>query len=285
MKPILKYRGGKSKELKYFKQLIPEYETYIEPFFGGGAVFFDQEPEKAIINDVNSALINFYNDIKYNYDVVRAELDLLQENYESNRRIFLEQKTMAPNERVYDPNEDIYYEIRDMFNNKVERTLSHGAIYYYINKTAYSGMIRYNKSGEYNVPYGRYANFNTKLLTERHNELLSITEIMNSSYETVFERSTNKDFIFMDPPYDTTFSEYGNEAFTGDFGEEEHRRLAEDFKNLDTKAMLVISETPLITELYNSYIFEKYGKSYAVNIRNRFKSEANHLIITNYLKK
>ncbi|NSP43459.1 Dam family site-specific DNA-(adenine-N6)-methyltransferase [Enterococcus faecalis] len=285
MKPILKYRGGKSKEIKYFKNLIPEYETYIEPFFGGGSVFFDQEPQNAIVNDINHSLIHFYNEIKSNYPVVRGELDLLQIEYENNRKIFTDRKVHSPKERVHDPNEDIYYKIRDMFNNKTKSTLSFGTIYYYINKTAYSGMIRYNKNGEFNVPYGRYANFNTKLLTESHHNLLLSTEILNGSYEKTFEKAGNNDFIFLDPPYDTIFSEYGNESFTGDFGEEEHRKLAQDFKNLGSKAMLVIGETPLITELYKPYIFDKYKKTYSVNIRNRFKSEANHLIITNYLQK
>lgn len=283
MKPILKYRGGKSKEIKYFKHLIPEYETYIEPFFGGGSVFFDQEPQNAIVNDINNSLIHFYNEIKSNYPTVRSELDLLQIEYENNRKIFTDRKLHSPQERVHDPNEDIYYKVRDMFNNKTNRTLSFGTIYYYINKTAYSGMIRYNKNGEFNVPYGRYASFNTKLLTENHHKLLLSTEILNGSYEKSFEKATNNDFIFLDPPYDTIFSEYGNEAFTGDFGEDEHRKLAQDFKNLSSKAMLVIGETPLITELYKPYIFGKYEKTYSVNIRNRFKSEANHLIITNYL--
>lgn len=88
--------------------------------------------------------------------------------------------------------------------------------------------------------------------------------------------------MFLDPPYDTVFSEYGNEVFTGDFGEDDHRRLAEDFKNLQCKALMVIGETELTDELYNGYIKGKYSKNYSVNIRNRFKSSANHLIVTNY---
>ena len=90
------------------------------------------------------------------------------------------------------------------------------------------------------------------------------------------------DFMFLDPPYDCIFSDYGNENYKEGFGEEEHRRLANDFRNLSCKTLLVIGKTPLTEELYRNYIVEEYEKSYAVNIRNRFKSEAKHIIVTNY---
>jgi len=90
------------------------------------------------------------------------------------------------------------------------------------------------------------------------------------------------DFIFLDPPYDCVFSDYGNESYKEGFGEEEHRRLASDFKNLSCKALLVIGKTSLTEELYGKYIVEEYNKSYAVNIRNRFKADAKHIIVTNY---
>lgn len=283
MKPILKYPGGKSKEIKHFHQFIPDHNTYIEPFFGGGALYFHTEPKRAIINDVNSSLIYFYKDLTSNFELVKQELNTLQNEYKNNREIFMERKKKNPLERVEDPNEKIYYRIRDMFNNKIKREYCYATIYFYINKTAYSGMIRYNSKGEFNVPYGRYANFNTSLLTYDHYDLLKNSKILNTDYSKVFDLAKPNDFIFLDPPYDTTFSEYGNEVFTGDFNEDSQRKLAEDFKNLDSKAMIIISETALINELYKDYIHSKYSKSYAVNIRNRFKSEANHLIITNYL--
>lgn len=282
MKPILKYRGGKTKEIKFFKKYIPKFDTYIEPFFGGGAVYFYLEPEKAIINDINHRLIEFYVDLVKEYVKTRKELDFLEKEYKINRTAFEEKKRQYPDEKVPDANEHIYYEIRDMFNKKIDPQYTYATIYYYINKMAYSGMIRYNKAGEYNVPYGRYKNFNTHLLTDNHYDLLKTAKIMNTDYVKAFKLAKPNDFIFLDPPYDTTFSEYGNEAFTGDFGEDEHRRLAEDFKNLSCKAMMIIGETELTDELYSSYIKDKYFKKYSVNIRNRFKSSASHLIITNY---
>lgn len=282
MNPILKYSGGKTKEIKFFKKYIPKFDTYIEPFFGGGAVYFYLEPEKAIINDINYRLIEFYVDLVKEYAKTRKELDFLGKEYKINRTAFEEKKRQYPDEKVPDANEHIYYEIRDMFNKEIDPQYTYATIYYYINKTAYSGMIRYNKAGEYNVPYGRYKNFNTHLLTDNHYNLLKTAKIMNTDYVKAFKLAKPNDFIFLDPPYDTTFSEYGNDVFTGDFGEDEHRRLAEDFKNLSCKAMMIIGETELTDELYSSYIKDKYLKKYSVNIRNRFKSSASHLIITNY---
>ncbi|CEN28977.1 DNA adenine methylase [Lactococcus piscium] len=283
MKPILKYRGGKSKEIPEFIDYIPKFDTYYEPFFGGGATYFYLEPERAFISDVNEPLITFYQEISgNNFIKVKKELLDLQIQYEANRKLFMERKSRMPNDRVEDPNDALYYQIRDMFNGKIETKYEKATLYYFINKTAYSGMIRYNKSGEFNVPYGRYANFNTELLKESHHALLSHTEIHNASYEKSFEKASENDFIYLDPPYDTIFSDYGNEKITGDFGEMEHRKLAEDFKNLSAPALMIVGETDLITELYSDYIKGNYAKSYSVNIRNRFKSKANHLIITNY---
>ena len=283
MKPILKYRGGKSKEIPSFVDFIPEFDTYYEPFFGGGATYFHLEPQKAFISDINELLINFYTEVSsQKFEKIKQELFELQSQYENNRRIFNYRKSLSPTERVEDPNDELYYKIRDMFNSKIPSEYEKASLYFFINKTAYSGMIRYNSLGEFNVPYGRYANFNTNLLTKGHHKLLRQATIFKGSYEKAFNLATHNDFIFLDPPYDTVFSEYGNETFTGDFGETEHVKLAEDFKNLSSPSLMIIGETPLISELYSGFIRGKYPKNYMVNIRNRFKSEANHLIITNY---
>lgn len=283
MKPILKYRGGKSKEIKFFKHYIPQnFNTYYEPFLGGGSVYFYLEPQRAKLNDINEKLINFYRSVRDNYETIRRELDEIQGIYERNLQIYRERKSRQPDIRVPDDNEDLYYELRDMFNGLTPQRYTDATLYYFINKTSYSGMIRYNRRGEYNVPYGRYKNFNTKLLTRDHSELLSTAEIYNGDYINLFNQMTQNDFMFLDPPYDTTFTDYGNIEFTGDFGEEHHRRLALDFRNLSGPTLLIIGSTPLIEELYQPFIRERYEKTYGVNIRNRFRSQSQHLIITNY---
>lgn len=283
MNPMIKYRGGKSKEISHFINNMPlEYNRYIEPFFGGGALYFYLETQNAIINDVNEKLYSFYKQMQEEYPSVRKQLDELQMVYEQNQKEYEGLKKKHPEERVENKNEALYYKIRDMFNHKIESEYLEAVVYFFINKTAYSGMIRYNAKGEYNVPFGRYKNLNTKLITDKHYELLKRTEIYNYDYSEIFNMAGKNDFIFLDPPYDCVFSDYGNEAYRDGFGENEHRRLANDFANLSCKSMLVVGKTALTEELYGKYIVEEYDKSYAVNIRNRFKADAKHIIVTNY---
>jgi DNA adenine methylase len=283
MKPMIKYRGGKLKEIPHIMRHIPEFRgRYIEPFMGGGAVFFHLEPQHAVINDINTPLMSFYNGVRNNYPSLRQELDAIEALYNQNRAAFDKLKAQYPYERVEDHNEELYYAIRDMYNNITNKQYSDALLYYFINKTAYSGMIRYNAKGEFNVPFGRYKNINTKLVTEQHSELLQRAELYNCNYSEIFNMSRQGDFMFLDPPYDCIFSDYGNEEYKDGFNEASHRQLAQDFRNLDCMAMMVIGKTPLTEELYNDMIVDEYGKQYAVNIRNRFKSVANHIVVTNY---
>lgn len=283
MKPLLKYRGGKSKEIPHIIKHIPKFNgTYIEPFFGGGALFFYLEPKKAIINDINTKLISFYNGFKSDFELIKTELREIEKNYVTNRAKFERLKSKTPDLRVEDNNELFYYQLRDMFNDLAEKKYSEASLYYFINKTAYSGMIRYNSKGEFNVPYGRYANLNTSLATEAHSNLLSNTEIYNFDYQNIFEMAKEDDFMFLDPPYDCVFSDYGNVEYKDGFNERNHIELANSYKKLKCKALMVIGRTPLTEELYGDMIVDEYGKSYSVNIRNRFKSSASHILISNY---
>lgn len=283
MKAMLKYRGGKSKEIPHFLKYIPSYTgRYIEPFLGGGSVFFYLQPKRAIINDLNSSLMTFYKGVRDEYQKVHQELTSLEATYIANRAAFEILKKENPTERVEDKNEQLYYELRDMFNGISHKKYTEAALYYFINKTAYSGMIRYNAKGEFNVPYGRYKNFNTQLVTEEHSKLLNQADLYNCDYSNVFALSQPEDFMFLDPPYDCIFSDYGNEKYKEGFDEECHRKLAQDFRNLSCKAMMVIGKTPLTAELYQGMIIDEYSKNYSVNIRNRFKASANHIIVTNY---
>lgn len=283
MKPLVKYRGGKSKEIPHIMRHIPEFDgRYIEPFFGGGALYFYIEPKKAIINDINSKLISFYKGIKTDFELIQNELTQIEKVYALNRRRFEELKSKTPELRVEDDNEALYYQIRDMFNDLTEKKFSDALLYFFINKTAYSGMIRYNSKGEFNVPYGRYSNFNTALVTKSHNKLLSNAQIYNVDYKYIFDMAKEDDFMFLDPPYDCIFSDYGNAEHKDGFNEQNHFELANAYKNLKCKALMVIGRTPLTEKLYGDMIIDEYGKSYAVNIRNRFKSSASHILISNY---
>jgi len=283
MKPLVKYRGGKSKEISNLIKHIPQFSgRYIEPFFGGGALFFHLEPKRAIINDINSKLMTFYLGVKDNFDNIKSELSEIERLYTLNRKRFEELKSKTPDKRVDDENEPLYYQIRDMFNDLTEKKYSDALLYFFINKTAYSGMIRYNAKGEFNVPYGRYSNLNTSLVTKAHSKLLSNTEIFNLDYSDIFRMADEDDFMFLDPPYDCIFSDYGNIEHKDGFNERNHIELARQYRQLKCKALMVIGRTPLTEKLYGDLIVDEYGKSYSVNIRNRFKSEASHILISNY---
>ena len=283
MNPVLKYRGGKSREIPRFLQYIPDdFNRYIEPFFGGGAVYFHLEPDNAIINDVNDRLIAFYGQLKEQYPKMRKQLDELQNKYEINQLAYKKLKALTPDERVPNANEDLYYEMRKLFNQPDNSYLD-GVVYFFINKTAYSGMIRYNNSGEYNVPFGRYPNLNTRLVTKQHSELLQSAELYSVDYREIFDMAEEDDFIFLDPPYDCVFNDYGNIDMMNGFDETEHRRLAEDFRNLPCPALMIIGKTPLTEELYDGFIFDEYYKNYAVNIKNRFNNDKMHIVVSNYL--
>ncbi len=283
MRPMLKYRGGKYKELPNIARHIPRYTgRFVEPFLGGGALFFHLEPERAIVNDINTKLMSFYRGVRDDYDNLRQELDEIEALYTSNRREFDRMKSLHPTERVQDRNEELYYQLRAMFNETMQSRYSEALLYYYINKTAYSGMIRYNTKGEFNVPFGRYQCINTRFVTISHSKLLQRAEVYNNDYSEVFNMCQSDDFVFLDPPYDCVFSDYGNDEYRDGFDEESHRRLASDFANLPCRALMVIGRTPLTEELYGSHIIDEYAKSYAVNIRNRFKSVATHIVVANY---
>jgi DNA adenine methylase len=283
MKPMIKYRGGKSKEMAHLIGHIPEFTgRYIEPFLGGGAMFFHIEPQKAIINDINSKLIAFYSGVKHQFNELKNELSEIGRVYAENRMLFEEEKEKTPHLRVPDKNEDLYYALRDMFNGLTPKHYSDALLYFFINKTAYSGMIRYNAKGEFNVPYGRYSNFNTDLITQSHHTLLSHTATFNLDYKEIFTMAEQDDFMFLDPPYDCVFSDYGNSEYKDGFTQEDHTELAMSFRKLPCKALMVIGKTPLTEKLYGDMIIDEYDKSYAVNIRNRFKSSAQHILVANY---
>jgi DNA adenine methylase len=282
MNPVLKYRGGKSREIPKFLSYIPDdYDRFVEPFLGGGAVFFYLEPDNAILNDVNSRLITFYIQLRDQYPEMRQQLDELQKKYEKNQNAFKKLKAKNPENIVPNANENLYYKMRDIYN-KPDGEYLESVVYFFINKTAYSGMIRYNSNGEYNVPFGRYPNFNTHLLTDQHSILLKNAEIYNIDYSKIFDQLNESDFVFLDPPYDCVFNDYGNIDMMNGFDEEQHKRLATDFKNLPCRALMIIGKTPLTEGLYKEFIADEYYKNYAVNIKNRFNNDRMHIIVKNY---
>ena len=280
MKPLLKYPGGKLDELVHILPVLPTYKRYVEPFIGGGALYFFLAPDQACINDLNSNVINFYKTIRDDYELFMNQITKIHEIYLHNQKRYSKQIAQGI-ENPINENEALYYALRNQFNGETSDYLP-AVLYYFINKTAYGGLTRYNNKGRFNVPFGRYASFNIDSVSKYHSMLLQNTQIQNQDYSSIFEHIETSDFMFLDPPYDCKFHEYGNQEIKDADNEAFQRRLASDFKNLHCSALMVVAETPLIKDLYANYIFASYQKKYAVNIKNRFNQEVNHLIIKNY---
>ena len=259
LKPLIKWSGGKSDEIKMFEKYFPKHYTkYIEPFVGGGSVYFYLNPVNAIISDVHSELIDLYKSIGHGKG---------KEIYD-----FMKQ---SPND------ENTYYKVRDEM--KINDALDAAKRFYYQRKTCFRGMLRYNKNGKFNIPFGRYKTINySEIMNKDYETLLGRTEILNKGFDYIFENYNDENnFMFLDPPYDSEFTDYGY----CQFGKEEQKKLALLFKNTKIKCLMVIGKTKFIEELYNGYIVGEYDKKYRFKLYdNRIGDEINtkHLIIKNY---
>ena len=259
LKPLIKWSGGKSDEIKMFIKYFPEnFNKYIEPFVGGGSVYFYLNPTDAVISDVHTELIDLYRSIG-----------------EGKSEEIYEFMTNNPNDEI------TYYKVRDKM--EINTQVDNAKRFYYQRKTCFRGMLRYNKNGKFNIPFGRYKTINYNDLTNKAYEfLLSRTEILNKGFEHIFETYNDENnFMFLDPPYDSEFTDYGY----CQFGKEEQKKLALLFKNTKIKCLMVIGKTKFIEELYNGYIVDEYDKKYKFKLYgNRIGDEINakHLIIKNY---
>lgn len=239
VKPILKWAGGKTQMLSDLLPKVPSnYGKYIEPFIGGGAMFFALQPEKAIISDSNPELINLYQQVADNVDDVIKYL----EKYENT------------SEKFYDVREQDWTKLPK--SEAAARTI-------YLNKTCFNGLYRVNKKGKFNVPFGKYKN--PKICDENGlkaaSEVLKKAEIINGDYLTVLEKYAKPgDFVFLDPPY-LPISEYSDfKRYTKEqFYEEDHIDLANMVEILHKRGCYVIltnSNHPLVHRLYAPYSIE-----------------------------
>ncbi len=184
----------------------------------------------------------------------------------------------------------LYVHFRYLYNNIDKLNLDKhffSAIFYFIREYCYSSMFRYNKTGGFNVPYGG-SSYNKKYLSnkiaylEDENLLnrLKNTYIFSDDFEVFFENMELKtnDFVFLDPPYDTSFSTYANNVFDN----ADHIRLANICKNMKANFMLVIKNTDFIYSLYKDFNIKSFDKKYTVSFQNRNDKKTEHLLITNY---
>ena len=272
-KPFVKWAGGKRQIIDKLKKYVPdEFNTYYEPFVGGGALLFELSPKNAVINDSNKELMNVYECIKdeKKFEAMCRELN----NHEMKH------------------SEEYYYTIRNMdrdkkkFNKVVDYKRAARTIY--LNKACFNGLYRVNSKNEFNVPFGKKNKVNTydgsNLITVSNYLTLNNIKICNEDFEKSVKTAKKGDFVYFDPPYDSdtsTFNSYTEEGF----GKEEQKRLANVFKELDKKGVYVMlsnHNTVLVNELYKDYNIHVIEAKRNINSNGKKRGKVEEVIITNY---
>lgn len=271
--PVLKWVGGKRQLMDEIKKHLPDdinKLTYYEPFIGGGALLFELQPKRAIVNDVNSELINVYEMIRDNVEGLIADL----EKHENSSEYFYEIRDLD----------------RDKFKYQTLTDLERASRILYLNKTCFNGLFRVNSSGEFNTPYGKYKNPNIvnevglRAVSNYFNR--SKIEFRCGDFEDAITGIRKNSFVYLDPPYDpvsdsSSFTGYAK----GGFGRDEQIRLKEMVDRLTKKGvkiMLSNSYTDFIVELYSDYRIEIVYAKRNVNAVANKRGEIKEVLIMNY---
>ena len=267
--PVVKWAGGKRQLIPIIREMIPkDYKRYYEPFFGGGALFFELQPRKAVINDFNPFLINVYKQIKANAEQLcemLADFELLYNSKETDT------------ERT-----EYYYSLRESFNHCIttnELSVYSAALFIFLNKAGFNGLYRVNKSGRYNVPPAHRDEIHcyqqTNVLSV--SKCLKGTKILTGDFENSCKDAKKDDFVFFDSPYYDTFDTYQ----AGGFTEDDHKRLFELFDSLSKKGvycMLTNNDCDFIKNLYHDYSIKPIP---VINCDGKNRT-GKEVIITNY---
>lgn len=274
LKPFTKWTGGKRQLLDILVKNTPsKFDTYFEPFVGGGALFFELTPDKAVINDLNSDLILSYYAIKNNLDEL---IDLLREHDKNNSK-------------------EYYYDIRSTDRDGRYEQMTDtekAARMMYMLRVNFNGLYRVNSKGQFNTPYGKYKNpkIVDKPLLLAINRYLNNAdiEISNKSFEKSLETAQKGDFIYLDPPY-VPLNETSNfTAYTSNgFGYDEQVLLRDTFVKLDNIGCYVIlsnSSASLVYELYDDYSETtiEVSANRMINSNPDARGPVDELLIKNY---
>ena len=273
-KPFVKWAGGKRQIIDKLKKYAPvDFDTYFEPFVGGGALLFELSPKKAVINDSNQELMNVY-EVLCDEDKFKKMCRALN-SYEKQH------------------SEEFYYELRNKDRNK--KTFSKLSDYtraartIYLNKACFNGLYRVNSKNEFNVPFGKKAKVNTyegdNLITVSNYLTMNDVKILCCDFEEAVSSAKKGDFIYFDPPYDSDTSTFNSYTEDG-FGKDEQKRLAKVFKELDSRGcyvMLSNHNTHLVNELYKGYNIHVIEAKRNINANAKGRGNVEEVIITNYV--
>ncbi len=266
-RPFVKWAGGKGQLIPHLRPRLPKsYRRYVEPFVGGGAVFFSLQPGIALIADANPDLVEVYKVVRDSVDALIVALDRHQPN-------------------VLD--QDYYYDQR---SSSPDDAVERAARFIFLNKTCYNGLYRVNRRGQFNVPFGRYKRppglYDADNL-RRASALLQPAEIRRADFEDTLAEAGQGDFVYLDPPYDPLSATANFTGYTkGSFGRDEQARLARathDAAKRGAKVLLNNSDTPLVRELYRDFhLIEIADLRRAINSDPTKRRGATELILTNY---
>ena len=270
--PFVKWAGGKRQLLNKISERMPQkYNHYYEPFIGGGAVLFEFQPQNAVINDINTPLVNTYRIIASNPQEFIQQVKILDSGTKDNGK-------------------EYYYSLREHYNDKLTKNefdIELAALLVYINKHCFNGLYRVNSKGLFNVPYN-----NSKKDSINADSIIAISEylrnitIMQGDFEVACQNAREGDFIFFDSPYaplnPTSFESYTKEGFDV----ESHQRLARLYDELTERGcycMLTNHNTEFINKLYGN----KGYRIDVVNVKRMINSDASkrtgeEIIICNY---
>ena len=270
--PIVKWVGGKGRLLPQLMPLLPagvELMRHVEPFVGGGAVFFGLRPERALLCDVNPTLVDTYTAVRDDVDAVIEHLRALAHDHDRDVRA--------------------YYRVRERYNRARKLApAQRAAMFVYLNKTCFNGLHRVNRRGEFNVPAGRYDKpriLNEVVLRAASTEL-SRAELSCSGFERLLTAARPGDFVYLDPPYEPVSQTASFTAYAQDgFGREDQLRLRDVFAVLDRrgcKLMLSNSDVPFIRDLYQRWNISRVSASRAVNSDPGKRGPVQEVVVRNY---
>ena len=266
--PIVKWVGGKRQLMFELLKNMPEtYNRYFEPFIGGGALFFELQPQNGYISDMNEELINLYTVVR---DDVYNLIDDLNK-HEISKEYFLKIRNLDRTEK--------YNKLSDI--QKASRFI-------YLNRTCFNGMYRVNSQGQFNVPFGNYKN---PRIVDAENlincsKLLKNTEICCGDFSKILSKVKKDDFVYFDPPYvplneTSSFTSYTRDGFDIDM-QFKLRDVCDELDSMGVKFMLSNSDTKLINELYSNYEIKKVFASRAINANGKGRGKITEVLVRNY---
>jgi DNA adenine methylase len=261
---IIKWPGGKNWLYKNNKDLVSlQYENYIEPFLGGGSMFFNLSPSNSYLSDINPRLINLYDSLKNDYEKLYMDVAELIEGH----------------------SEEQYYKIRTKFNS----TESKSAYFLYLNRTCFNGVYRENMKGEFNVPIGkRNSSYFPFTLDDfkKYSLALSNANLSTQSFELTLMNAKKGDFIFIDPPYlknennYESFRKYGKDIFNMD----DLYLLSEILESLSGECKILISNFDLnnVKELFPNWNKRSVKQMSYLSGSAKGRKEMEEVLIYNY---